>query len=330
MRLLPVLSLLLAGVVYATPAANYLDLPVTNANGEEIGGVNPALPYDRLALEQSLTAARNTGVQPTRYQALLSQYWIVVACEGANISLKNWDPNRTAKQNRDVVFAVYNYYSKLYLEHPVELRWMAFANMAGSAFAAGMLDLDSLPGGNWYASMLMAMQKHIFMDIATMHVAYINGGIAAVRELRDAGLVDNETAAAWANPSQGVLQFSSREQNLVIARQFDKLRHHSTPLGEFITYGMTVAGPMPVPGAKTPTEYKKLGCGPFPAFNYADQTARWDFLSHDTVPAYLRLDPATVKSIVGSSFDQRVDKYRTAHRLVDIILTFFKDFSCKP
>ncbi|KAJ6779357.1 hypothetical protein PWT90_04022 [Aphanocladium album] len=317
-------------VVALTPTLQYIDLPLTNGNGESKGGVNPALPYDQSALQQALDSARAAQLPPSRYKALLWQHWIVNATQDANISLQDWDPWRTAKQNKDVVFAVYDYYTKLYLAHPEQLRWMAFANMAGSAFAAGMLDLGGLPGGAWFASMLMAMQKHIFMDIATMHVAYIYGGMSAVEEMRDAGLIDAETTAAWADPPNGVLRFSYREQNLVIPEQWNRVRSHLAPLGEFITYGMTIAGPMPVPGAKTPAEYKKLLCGPLPAFNYADQQARWDFLAHDTVPSYLRLDPANVRSIVAASFDDRVDEYRTAHRLVDIVIAQFKATGCRP
>lgn len=299
---------------------------MTNANGELRGGVNPSLPYDKVILEQALSAARSDQIPPPRYQALLRQYWAVYACEDAGISLRDWDPQRTVKQNQGVIFAVYEYYAKLYLAHP-ELRWMAFANMAGSVFAAGMLDLGSLPSADWYASMVMTMQKHIFMDIATMHVAYINGGIAAVREMRDAGLVDAETTASWEDPPSAVLQFMFREQNLVITDQFNRFRAHF-PWGEFVSYGMTIACQMPVPGAKTPTEYKPLQGGPLPAFNYADQKARWDFLSRDTVPAYLRLDPEAVRAIVAKSFAERVDGYRTAHRLVDIILAQLKATGC--
>lgn len=332
MHVLSLLSALAVSVqgTALTPPLQYIDLPLPNANGEGKGGVNPDLPYDQTVLKDALDAARRENLAPTRYKALLAQYWIVNATTDANISLQDWDPWRTAKENKGVMFGVYDYYTNLYLKHPEQLRWMAFANMAGSAFAAGMLDLGGLPGGDWYASMLMSMQKHIFMDIATMHVAYINGGLAAVQEMRDAGLIDAETTAAWADPPNGVLRFSYREQNLVIPEQWTRVRKHSPPWGEFITYGMTIAGPMPVPGAKTPAEYKKLLCGPLPAFNYADQQARWDLLSHDTVPAYLRLDPATVKSIVSESFDARVGKYRTAHRLVDIVWEQFKAIGCHP
>lgn len=320
------LLVLTCSVFAALTPPKFLDLPLSNANGELRGGVNPSLPYEKTTLENALNDARSAGVPPTRYRALLWQYWIVHATEDAGILLRDWDPQRSATQNRAVIFSVYNYYSALYLRYP-DLRWMAFANIAGSAFAAGMFDLGGLPTAEWYASMLMSMQKHIFMDIATMHVAYIKGGLAAVEEMRDAGLIDAETTSAWADPPGAVLRFSYREQNLVIAQQFNRFRGR-LPWGELITYGMTIIGPMPVPGGKTPGEYKPLLCGPLPAFNYADQEARWDFLSHDTVPAYLRLDSATVRGIVTQPFAKRVDGFRTAHRLVDIILAQLNATGC--
>lgn len=44
--------------------------------------------------------------------------------------------------------------------------------------------------------MLMAMQKHIFMDTATMHLVYINSHLAAIEEIVDVGLIDTNTASA--------------------------------------------------------------------------------------------------------------------------------------
>ena len=106
-----------------------------------------------------------------------------------------------------------------------------------------MLDLGSVPELRWFSSMLMSMQKHIFMDLGAMHAAYLDGGIKAVEEMRDAGIIDADTTAAWADPAQAVFEFSSREQNLVIADQFDRMRSRLLPPGEVITYAITMAGP---------------------------------------------------------------------------------------
>ncbi|SDG89958.1 hypothetical protein SAMN05216553_11318 [Lentzea fradiae] len=324
MRVLMVVAALVLGSMGVTKAdsVGYLDLPLVNGNGERRGGVHPDLPYDRAALEQALVSYREKGLAPQRYKALLWQYWIVRAADDAGVRLADWDPQRSADSNRSVIFAVYDFYAKLYLDHPQSLRWMGFANIGAPAFAAGMLDLGTVPELRWFSSMLMSMQKHIFMDLGAMHAAYLHGGIAAVEEMRDAGIIDPDTTAAWAEPAQAVMEFSFREQNLVIADQFDRMRSRLLPPGEIVTYAITVAGPMPVPGGKTPARYRPLLGGPLPAFNYADREDRWDFLSNDTVPAYERLSPDTVRGIVQRPFAERVADYRATARLVDLLVPF--------
>lgn len=321
MRVLMVVAALVLGSMGATKAdtVDYLDLPLVNGNGEQRGGVHPDLPSDRAAIEQALAGYRAKGIAPARFRALLWQYWIVRAAEDAGVNLSEWDPQRSADSNRAVIFAVYDFYAKLYLTHPDTLRWMGFANIGAPAFAAGMLDLGTVPELRWFSSMLMSMQKHIFMDLGAMHAAYLHGGVEAVEELRDAGIIDADTTAAWADPAQAVMEFSSREQNLVIADQFDRMRARFLPPGEMVTYAITVAGPMPVPGGRTPAQYRPLFGGPLPAFNYADRVARWDFLSNDTVPAYERLSRDAVHRIVQRPFAERVADYRATGRLLDLL-----------
>jgi hypothetical protein len=327
MRVLMVVAALVLTSMGATKAetVDYLDLPLVNGNGEQRGGVHPDLPYDRATIERALENYRGKGIAPARFKALLWQYWIIRAAEAAGVPLSEWDPQRSAEANRATIFAVYDFYAKLYLQNPDTLRWMGFANIGAPAFAAGMLDLGSVPELRWFSSMLMSMQKHIFMDLGAMHAAYLHGGIKAVEEMRDAGIIDPATTAAWADPAQAVLEFSSREQNLVIAEQFDRMRARLLPPGEVVTYAITVAGPMPVPGGKTPARYRPLFGGPLPAFNYADRVARWDFLSNDTVPAYERLSKDSVQKIVQRPFADRVAEYRATARLLDLIVPFRSD-----
>ncbi len=324
MRVLMVVVALVLGSMSATKAetADFLDLPLLNGDGEQRGGVHPRLPADRIALEQLLDRHRGNHVAPNRYKALLSHYWVTRAAADAGVNLDDWDPQRSAEHNRATIFAVYDFYARLYVQHPDTLRWMGFANIGAPAFAAGMLDFGTLPEFRFFASMLMSMQKHIFMDLGAMHAAYLAGGIQAVEEMRDAGLIDADVTAAWREPARAVMAFSSREQNLVVAQQFNRMRARLLPPGEVVTYAITVAGPMPVPGGKTPARYRPLFGGPLPASNYADQQARWDFLSKDTVPAYERLSPEVVRSIVTRPFADRVAEYRATARLLDLILPF--------
>jgi hypothetical protein len=59
------------------PVGKYLDLPLTNSDGELRGGVHPDLPTDLATLERVLAFVRAEHILPVRYAALLWQYWLV-------------------------------------------------------------------------------------------------------------------------------------------------------------------------------------------------------------------------------------------------------------
>jgi hypothetical protein len=106
-----------------------------------------------------------------------------------------------------------------------------------------------------------------------------------------------------------------------------------------MTYGMTVAGAASIPNTKTPGEFSPLTFGgtvhvpgpvpfthetvgvhvetPLPDFNIANKDDRWNYITHDTLPAFQQLlhdHPDEVRSIVASSVDDRVARYRLAQR----------------
>lgn len=362
MRVLVVALLLALVPSPATASPGYLDLPLVNANGELAGGVHPALPVERAVLERELAEVRKANIEPKRYAALLWQYWLVRACEDAGISLRDWDPARGAEANKETVVAAYVYYGKVFLDHR-ELKWPGLGNLAGPVFAAGMLDLGALPNLvalistavaavpdefkaalprplrvigtvtisavdlRWFETMLLSMQKHIFMDLGALHAAHLEGG---VEEMRAAGLTDVT--------SMDSVELSDREQNRVIAEQWDRLRQHNFPVGEVLTYVMTFAGPMPVPGGRTPTQYAPLtvsaGCArlstPMPAFNIADREARWDYFSNDTLPAYHRLDSAELVNLVETPVGERIARNRLAVRLPVLMASLLTGWRVHP
>ncbi|GAA2716595.1 MULTISPECIES: hypothetical protein [Streptomyces] len=358
----------------AVPVQRYLDLPLANADGEGAGGVHPALPSDARALREALEAVRAARLAPFRYRALLWQYWLVRAVDDAGIDLAGWAPARGVEPNRRTVVAAYTYYGTLFLNHP-ELRWAGMANMVGPSFAAGFMDLGTVPdlaqflagriisqppelrdrlpvealdlagAGtrlgdvqlSWFAERLLAMQKHIFMDQATMHAAYLYGGTAATDEMRSAGLIDRAAAASWHAVADGrpagidaaATQLLSREQNQIIADQWDRMRAHLGPVGGLVTYALTLAGSVSVPGARTPAQYAPLTVGaepgvlsvrlttPLPAFDIADRVRRWDYITADTLPACLRLlheRPAQARAVIASPMEARIARERLAAR----------------
>jgi hypothetical protein len=371
-----------------------IDLALTNADGERNGGINPDLPLDQATLKRLLDAARAAGLDPRRYAALLQQYWLVKAADEAGIDLSHWDPAAGVDGNMSNVLNVYKLYGKFFLDHP-ELQWAGMANMIGPSFAGGFMDLDSMKdfarqladkinslpepvrgtlprelldlaaiGGNlsadelqYFETKFLAMQKHIFIDQASMHEAYLSGGGVAIDEMRAAGLIDGNAQTAWqeiasGDPAQiqdGNTRLLNREQNQIIDKQYNDMYQHDGPVGALMTYGMTVAGSASIPGTRTPGEYSPLSVGgevtlpgpvpfthesvgvqvstPLPDFNIADKDSRWDYISHDTLPAYqqfLRDHPDEARAIIASSVSDRVALQRLSQRwpqLADDLLT---------
>jgi hypothetical protein len=173
------------------------------------------------------------------------------------------------------------------------------------------------------------------MDQASMHEAYLTGGITAITEMRAAGLIDNSAVAAWQAITTGrseLIQEAnthllSREQNQIVATQWNQMRHHHGPIGGMVTYAITLIGSVPIPRAKTPAQYSPLTISthqttpdlmlttPLPSFNIADKTDRWTYITHDTLPAYQRVlhhYPTTARQIIASPIKDRV-----AHERLD-------------
>ncbi|MPQ98749.1 hypothetical protein GB931_12625 [Modestobacter sp. I12A-02628] len=201
----------------------------------------------------------------------------------------------------------------------------------------------------WFETQFLAMQKHIFMDQGGMHEAYLADGTDGIDTMATAGLVDRKTQQAWSGIESGdpsriaaaTVQFSDREQNQIIDKQYKQMRDHHGLVGEGFTYGMSVIGSASVPGTRTPGEYSPLDFGgsvtfpgllvdttlsaevttPLPDFNVADRESRWDYITHDALPRYQELiaqDPDTVSRIVASPIDQRIAEQRILVRLPEI------------
>jgi hypothetical protein len=150
----------------------------------------------------------------------LQDVWFERALQRARIDRKNWHPARGVDKNSKTVQAVYGYYGQLFLEYPY-LEWAGMAGMIGPAFYAGFLDLGFVPDAvrgavlavrgrasrvlardaagdlGYYETKFLTMQKKIFEDQAAMHEAYLDGGIAMIREFYDAGIIDSATLKAW-------------------------------------------------------------------------------------------------------------------------------------
>ena len=170
---------------------------------------------------------------PSTPASALRRHWLERAFQRARIDPSHWDPALGVDVNRRTIERVYDYYGRLYLEHP-ELEWAGMANMIGPSFYAGFLDIGFVPDRmrrllavlrrlfrtarrrirrlfrrealidellvgdlGFFETTFLTMQRKIFEDQALMHEAYLGGGLDAVRALGAAGIIDSATVQAW-------------------------------------------------------------------------------------------------------------------------------------
>jgi hypothetical protein len=221
------------------------------------------------------------------------------------------------------------------------------------AAAGGQMSATEL---KYFETKFLAMQKHIFFDQAAAHEAYLagppNNKTAYIDEMQKAGLFPGDvppdkTANAWhviANPhstpqqvmdANGTLLY--REQNVVIKDQYNQMYNHDGPVGKAFTYMMTTVGAASIPGTHTPGEYRPITFGgdvsvpvvvgketvgvhvttPLPDFNITNTQDRWDYVTHDTLPAYQKLlqqDPNLARQIVATPVQDRIAQQRLSAR----------------
>ncbi|MFI6043747.1 hypothetical protein ACIA8C_19100 [Nocardia sp. NPDC051321] len=193
----------------------------------------------------------------------------------------------------------------------------------------------------WYQTRLMIMQKHIFTDLVPMHEAYVALGMRGIDEMYDAGVLDADIHTAWQSIAAGtregyidaLIRMTDREQNRVIADQWDATSAGRAPIGRVLTYVSTIAGKPAVPGVRAPgvfapaTVRADLGGRtlalrtPLPDFNWADRDTRWTYITGDLVPRHIdmELNPALGPAVLGESFWNKLARGRLVPRLPELI-----------
>jgi hypothetical protein len=216
----------------------------------------------------------------------LRRRWLERAYASAGIDASHWDPDRGVEPNRRTIACVYDYYGRLYEQHP-HLQWAGMAKLIGPSFYAGFLDIGFFPDATrrlvaWLSRLVAArrrgaapaaeglaffevtfltMQRKIFEDQALMHEAYLGGGLGAIHELRAAGMIDEATTEAWeridggdpARVPDGNRKLLFREQHDIIERYYASMRGYEPPQGRAFTYLFTLGGSPAIPGAKSYT-----------------------------------------------------------------------------
>jgi hypothetical protein len=310
----------------------------------------------------------------------LQDVWFERALQRAGIDRKTWHPAQGVDKNSKTVQAVYGYYGQLFLEHPY-LQWAGMAGMIGPAFYAGFLDLGLVPDAvrgavlaargrasrklarepagdlGYYETKFLTMQKKIFEDQATMHEAYLGGGIKTIMEFHDAGIIDSATLKAWQQIDEGRVAATTaaaaaanaaidgvvdgnrallfREQHDIIDRYYVRMLAHRRPIGLWFTYLLTLIGTPSVPHAlsyprryplRVDTRLPQVAIStltPLADGNIAVFADRWKLIEADTLPAYLnvlRNEPERAYCILRKSLKERAKSYRLRDRAGQLVL----------
>ncbi|MGW6120222.1 hypothetical protein ACWFRF_14355 [Nocardia sp. NPDC055165] len=233
---------------------------------------------------------------------------------------------------------------------PPELLAGVPADISGLAALGPRLTAADLA---WYQTRLMIMQKHIFIDLVPMHEAYLADGMAGIEEMSAAGLLDDGMRTAWAGIDGGteagrgdaLVAMADREQNQIIADQWDVTARGRAGMGRVLTYVTTVAGKPAVPGTRAPgvyapvTVWSPIAAGrpmglrtPLPAFNWADRETRWDYIAADLLPRHLDLatDAARAGTVYREPFTVKLGRGRMLARLPDIIADLATQWQVVP
>lgn len=194
---------------------------------------------------------------------------------------------------------------------------------------------------SWYQQRLMIMQKHIFIDQVAMHEAYIADGLAGVEEMYQAGVLDENAILAWRGIAAGTpagladaaVRMTDREQNQIIADQWDVTSQGLGAMGRVLTYVSTLAGKAAVPGVRAPGVFAPTTITadaggrtvslrtPLPNFNWADRETRWHYITNDLLPSYLALvsNEAVARPVLAEPFRDKLTHGRMLMRLPDLI-----------
>ncbi|MCM6774251.1 hypothetical protein NDR87_12285 [Nocardia sp. CDC159] len=193
----------------------------------------------------------------------------------------------------------------------------------------------------WYQSRLMVMQRHIFLDQVPMHEAYVAEGLPAIEEMFRAGVLDENAVAAWRSIESGteagfvdaLVRMTDREQNQIIADQWDATSWGRGAIGRVLTYVSTVAGKPAVPGVRAPGVFAPISVAadvdgrrlalrmPLPNFNWADRDSRWTYITGDLLPRYVELQSnrAAAQALLSVPFPEQLARGRLVVRLPELI-----------
>lgn len=137
------------------------------------------------------------------------------------------DPERGTAACLGPMVRVYEYYGRLYLEHPGRLLWAGLARLAGAPIVQGLANATAHGIDNAYCRVLVGTCRQIFDDVAWLHEAFLDDPAIAVELAGAAG-----RGTAWADIAAGGestvadanLRLLEHEQLVVAQPGYDAVR----------------------------------------------------------------------------------------------------------
>jgi hypothetical protein len=153
------------------------------------------------------------------------------------------------------------------------------------------------------------MQKAIFMDLAWQHEAYREGGLKALAAAKARGEIGDDLLAAWQDIESGDSgRVNAGNAALLQREQLDVLQGggfyaqiQNIPDNDIIPETMSEEALSPIPGGRPFA--KVVSGGDITKFN-----DRWKWLKEDMIPAFKKLDRATLERLVNKSLDELADR----------------------
>lgn len=312
------------------------------ARGAEASGIDLATWDPNAGLIANATVVDRVYENYGRYQReRVELYWSGMAgMAGGSFAAGFWDLDmgRTVL-DVDAIHALGNSVASSIRGLPAEALSLLPSDVRTLATIGPSITAEDV---DWYQKRLLMMQKHIYFDMVPMHEAYLNGGRAAVEEFAAARLLDDNARIAWEGVFSGtnsgyadaLFRMASREQNQIIADQWDITSAARDGVGRALTYATTVAAQPSVPGSRSPGKAAPLSVtgyidgrqlrlrAPLPGFNWADRKPRWEYIVSDIAPSYQRLvetRPGEMHAILAMPFRDFVDTQRVARRIPDLV-----------
>lgn len=285
----------------------------------------------------TVNAARAGGVTAQPGPQATRAYWEREALRSAGINPAAWDPSQGFGANAGNVNRVYEYYTRLYNNHP-ELQWAGMAKLAGGTVLGGLEEIYAIrnaarvgaviPGPlqplanlaegdlGFLENKLLEMQKAIFNDLAWQHEAYARGGIQTMRDLHANGQLSNAELNVWediASGNQARIERGNealllREQRDILTPYYNQINSHGFLgiEGKAMSVALSLLAESPVPGGRAfrdvvHREVFGIDTGiPGDITNFND---RWEWIKNDMLPrwqAMNRNNPQQARNLVNT------------------------------